>query len=85
MPTTIHIHIRLFYHLKEKAGIDHIELDVNPGVTIADLKNILETRYPSLRTHLDNIMVLMDRKIVLDDDLVIEGAEISFLTPVGGG
>jgi len=85
MHSTIRIHIRLFYHLKEKSGIDRIELEVNRGITIADLKIILETRYPSLRTHLDNIMVLMDKIIVLDDDTVKEGAEVSFLTPVGGG
>ena len=85
MNSTMQIHIRLFYHLKEKAGIDRIKIDVNPGITIADLKTILETRYPSLRTHLDNIMVLMNRKIVLDDDPLQENAEISFITPIGGG
>ncbi len=79
------VHIRLYYHLKQKTGIDRFNMQVNQKTTIANLKEILVEKYPALRTHLDNIMVLMDQKIVLDDDFVMEGAEIAFLTPVGGG
>lgn len=79
------IHIRLYYHLKEKAGIDRFNLEVEEHTTVRDLKEILEEKYPTLRTHLDHIMVLMDRKIVLDEDLLTNNSEIAFLTPVGGG
>jgi len=79
------IKIKLFYHLKEKAGIGVINLDIPEKSTIGDIKNTLEFQYPQLRTHLDNVMILMDQKIVLDDDQITEGAEVSFLTPVGGG
>ena len=41
--------------------------------------------YPGLRTHLDNVMILLDGKIVLDEDKLKENASVSFLTPVGGG
>jgi molybdopterin converting factor small subunit len=79
------IKIKLFYHLKEKAGIGVINLDIPEKSTIGDIKNTLEFQYPQLRTHLDNVMILMDQKIVLDDDQIKDGAEVSFLTPVGGG
>ena len=79
------IKVTLYYHLKEKAGTGNLDLDVPDQATIKDLKGILEAKFPALRTHLDNIMILMDKKIVLDEDKLKENAEIAFLTPVGGG
>ncbi len=79
------IKVKLFYHLKEKAGTGEVNLDIPATSNIRDIKKELETQYPQLRTQLDNVMVLMDRKIVLNEDPVQENAEISFLTPVGGG
>jgi molybdopterin converting factor small subunit len=55
------------------------------GSTIRDLKQQMEARYPALRTYLDNVMILMNKKIVLDEDKLKDSAEVSFLTPVGGG
>ena len=77
--------VKLFYHLKEKAGTGEINLEVPPGSCIGDLKQTLEKQFPQLRTQLGNVMVLMNKQIVLDEDPVKENAEISFLTPVGGG
>ncbi len=79
------ITVSLFYHLKEKAGVDKIDIDVRDDATIGDLKMYLEEHYPSLRSHLDNVMILMDKQIVLDEDSIKNNAHISFLTPVGGG
>jgi molybdopterin converting factor small subunit len=79
------IKITLYYHLKEKAGTGNLELDVPDQTTIKQLKGLLEAKFPALRTHLDNIMILMDKKIVLDEDVLKDNAEVAFLTPVGGG
>jgi len=81
----MNIKVILYYHLKEKAGSGNLDLIMPPSSTIKDLKVRLEADYPALRTHLDNIMILMDKKIVLDDDKLKEHAQVSFLTPVGGG
>ena len=79
------IKISLYYHLKEKAGTGSLELEVENLSTIKDLKMQLEAKYPGLRTQLDNVMMLMDGKIVLNEDQLKENATVSFLTPVGGG
>ena len=79
------IKVTLYYHLKEKAGTGNLELELPDQATIKDLKGVLEGKFPALRTHLDNIMILMDKKIVLDEDKLKENAEVAFLTPVGGG
>jgi molybdopterin converting factor small subunit len=81
----MHITVKLFYHLKEKAGTGEINLDLPNHSTIGDVKKTLELRYPQLRTQLGNVMILMNQKIVLDEDRIQNGAEVSFLTPVGGG
>jgi molybdopterin synthase sulfur carrier subunit len=79
------IKVLLYYHLKEKAGTGSLELEVKRLSTIKDLKQQLETKFPALRTQLDNVLILMDGKIVLDEDKLLENANVSFLTPVGGG
>ncbi len=79
------INVCLYYHLKEKAGTGNLAVILPDRSTIKDLKLHLENRFPALRTHLDNVMMLMDKKIVLDEDTLKENAEVAFLTPVGGG
>ena len=59
------ITVSLFYHLREKAGVDKIIVQVGNDATIRNLKDMLESQYPALRTHLDNVLILMDQQIVL--------------------
>ncbi len=79
------IKVTLYYHLKEKAGTGNLEMNLPDGSTLRDLKGRMESAYPALRTHLDNVMILMNKKIVLDEDSLKDNAEVAFLTPVGGG
>ena len=79
------ISVSLFYHLKEKAGTGTIGVSLPDGATIGDLKRYLEEAYPALHTHLDNVMILMDKQIVLNEDRIKDQSNVSFLTPVGGG
>jgi molybdopterin converting factor small subunit len=81
----MNIKVTLYYHLKEKAGTGSVDIALPDRSTIRDLKSILESRFPTLKTHLDNVMMVMDKKIVLDEDFVKDNAEVAFLTPVGGG
>jgi molybdopterin converting factor small subunit len=79
------ITVSLFYHLREKAGVDKINMLVGDGATIRNLKDMLENQYPALRTHLDGVLILMNQQIVLDEDRIKNQSHIQFLTPVGGG
>jgi len=81
----INIDISLYYHLRLKAGVGTISLSMPAGITIKGIKHILEEKYPALITHLDNVMILMGKKIVLDEDILNEDTKIAFLTPIGGG
>jgi len=81
----INIDVSLYYHLRQKAGVGTISLLAPVGITIREVKQILENKHPSLITHLDNVMILKGKKIVLDEDTLQQNAKITFLTPIGGG
>jgi len=81
----INIDVSLYYHLRQKAGVGTISLLAPVGITIKEVKQILEKKHPSLITHLDNVMILKGKKIVLDEDTLQQNAKITFLTPIGGG
>jgi len=81
----IEVTVSLFYHLREKAGVEKTVIKMEDGATIKDLKAVLEHQYPALRTHLDNVMILMNKQIVLEEDHIKDQSHIQFLTPVGGG
>lgn len=79
------ITINLYYHLKEKAGTSKVNLDIADAATIRELKQILIAKFPALESHLDNILILINQKVALDEDIVPKDSQVSFLTPIGGG
>jgi len=81
----ITISVVLFQHLREKTGVGEMSINLPDESTLRDLKNHLYDLYPGLYSHLENIMVIMGRKIIVDDDKLHDAELISFLTPIGGG
>ena len=81
----MNITVNLFYNLKEKVGTNQLRFDIPVGSNIHDLKQALIKGYPALQSNLDNIMVLINQKISLDEDSIPANAQVSFLTPIGGG
>jgi molybdopterin converting factor small subunit len=79
------ITVRFFSHLKDKAGVSAIDMEIAPETTIAGLKQQVIDRYPALETHLRNILILIDSKIAIDEDVIPAGCTVSFMTPIGGG
>lgn len=79
------INVKFFSHLKEKAGVDAISMQIEPNNTIADLKQQVIAVYPALDTHLTNILILIDSQIAIDEDIIPAGSTVSFMTPIGGG
>jgi molybdopterin converting factor small subunit len=79
------ISVKLFYHLKDKAGTNLIDLELPEESTIKELKIKLIQDHPALQSQLDNIMTLINQKIAVDEDIIPMNAQVSFLTPIGGG
>ena len=81
----VNIDISLYYHLRIKAGVGTVSLSIPNGTTIKEVKQILEEKFPALTTHLDNVLILMGKKVVLDEDTIHQNSKIAFLTPIVGG
>ena len=79
------INVKFFSHLKDKAGVDAITLEITPNSTIADIKRQVIAAYPALDTHLNNILILINSQIAIDEDVIPAGCTVSFMTPIGGG
>jgi len=80
------IQILLFANLKEKAGISQLRLQFDDTATVDDLLAALIQRYPQIRHHLtEKIVISMNRQIVLRSDVLLPDAEVALLPPVGGG
>lgn len=79
------ISVVLFQNLRDKIGVGEMSFDLPDGSTLRDLKNHIYSLHPKLNSHLENILVLMGKKIIVDNDLLQNGTTISFLTPIGGG
>lgn len=79
------ITVNLYYHLKERAGTNKIQVEIPDSASMKDLKQYLILKHPALESQLDNILMLINQKIAVDEDIIPDGAQISFLTPIGGG
>ena len=84
--STHKISIKLFANLKEKAGTNHIEMEIPENSTVGALKQRLKQNYPPLGPQLANVVVLINKhNIYLDSDIIPLNAEVTFLPPIAGG
>ena len=80
------ITIHLMAHMKEKAGASQIKLRAPRGCSVKDLKHLLKMHYPALGPQLANVVVLINQhNIFLDEDILPEEADVTFLAPIAGG
>jgi molybdopterin converting factor subunit 1 len=80
------ITVAFFAHIRIKAGVEKVSLEIPDGTTVAGLKTILKDKFPALGPQLVKVMVLVNKKhIYLDDQVVPEGVEVAFLPPLSGG
>ena len=79
------IHVRLFALLKDRAGSDHIELNLPEKSTIATAVEQLRHRIPALADHLNHIAFALNRSYTQSNTPLQEGDELALIPPVSGG
>jgi len=79
------ITVKFFSLLKEKVGATSINIDIAEGATIAELKKQLTQQFPSLETLLTNILILINNKVAINEDIIPKNCTVSFMPPIGGG
>jgi len=79
------ITIRLFALLKDRAGADHLTLDLPEKSTIAEAVKELRQRIPALADHLSNIAYALNHSYTQPNTPLQDGDELALIPPVSGG
>jgi molybdopterin converting factor small subunit len=82
----INVKITFYAHLRQKVGSEGINLQFPNGATVKDLRNLVMEKYPEVQHHIPNMLVMMNKtRIGLEEDLLEDNMEVSFIPPIGGG
>jgi MoaE-MoaD fusion protein len=83
---TMVVHVRLFAMLRERAGTDHLELELDRGATVADALDTLSVSEP-LGELLRRMPVRMavNRDYAAPDTVLVPDDELALIPPVSGG
>jgi sulfur-carrier protein len=81
----MHIRMRYFASLREIVGANQEELIVPEETTVSGIRALLLTRYPRLENALARAVCAVNHQYVPAETLLLEGDEIVFIPPVGGG
>lgn len=79
------VKILFFATLRDKAGVRAIEMELSPGTTISQLKNLLIEKYPNLNGLMDHCLASINHDYHFDESEIPAEAEIAFFPPVSGG
>ena len=78
------INILAFGIAKEIFGVSTITVELTDAATTADMKALLEERYPKLK-QLASYMVAVNNEYAEDKLIITERDEVAIIPPVSGG
>jgi molybdopterin converting factor subunit 1 len=81
----VRVSVRLFATLREEAGIDRVDLDLDGGATADDAWRDLVARYPKLASRRASLTAAVNRRYARFDEPLSTGDELAFIPPVSGG
>jgi molybdopterin converting factor small subunit len=79
------IRVLAFATASDLLGSDERELELPAGSRVADLRAILDGRFPSLSPLWPRLAVAVDGRIAGPEVALAEGCEVALLPPVSGG
>ncbi len=81
----MHVTVRLFALIREKAGTDSLSLDLPAGADVKQAVEAIRHRHPALEPYLDNLRFSLDMDFVEAETTLHEGDEVVLIPPVSGG
>lgn len=81
----MHITVKLFALMREKAGTDVIRLQVSDDSDVAQALTVLAQQHPPLVPYLANARVALHMDFVEHATRLTEGDEVALIPPVSGG
>jgi MoaE-MoaD fusion protein len=79
------ISVLFFATLKDRAGVQRVELELTSPLTVKELKSLLAEKYPALQEIMPGIITSINREFAYDEDSVTDDAEVAFFPAVSGG
>jgi len=79
------VRVLFFASTREIVGKNSIEIKLNEGATIRDLRNELAKQFPELGSVEKKIAVAINEQYVVDDVSLVNGDEVALIPPVSGG
>jgi molybdopterin synthase catalytic subunit/molybdopterin converting factor small subunit len=79
------IHLLAFASAADALGAAELDLDLEPGSRVADLRARLESEHPKLGPLWSRLAVAVDGRLVRSEEALAEGVEVALLPPVSGG
>jgi molybdopterin converting factor subunit 1 len=77
--------VLLFARLREIAETPELAVTVRAGARVEELWSDLAARYPALAAERSSTRAARNGEIVTFDSALVDGDEVAFLPPVGGG
>ncbi|MDE0205924.1 MAG: MoaD/ThiS family protein [Candidatus Tectomicrobia bacterium] len=81
----MHVTVRLFALIREKAGTDSLALDLPDGAAVNQAIEALRLQHPALEPYLDNLRFSLRMDFVEADTILRDGDEVVLIPPVSGG
>lgn len=79
------IRLRYFASLREITGRGEETLTMPEGTRVADVRDLLQTRYPRLQSVIERCISAVNRSYVSAETVLHEHDEVVFIPPMGGG
>jgi len=77
--------IKLFASLRHSMNSDEIQIDIDNGTTVLQMKKIIFETFPNLKKSNIVFFVAVNHKYAADSDVIGINDEIALIPPVSGG
>jgi sulfur-carrier protein len=77
--------VKLFARAREIAGCDELVVDLPEGAVVADLKEAVVRKVPSMHSLVSHSLWAVNAEYVPDNARISPDSEIALIPPVSGG
>lgn len=77
--------VKLFARARDLAGAGVVQVQGEPGLTVAGLRVKLEAAHPRLAEVLSRCMIAVRGEYAEEEQTIAEGDELAVIPPVSGG
>jgi molybdopterin converting factor subunit 1 len=77
--------VKLYATLKERAGKGDIDVSLDDGMTVKQLRERIATEHPALAELVNRSVVSINREFAFNSDRIFTSDEVALFPPVSGG